>query len=727
MVTSTGGLSTFDISALVKLIDQERLGEAERSARTLLRAYPTAGMLWKVLGVAMMRQNKNALTELRKTVELLPEDAEAQRNLATALQDQQQWEPALASFKRALELKPDDVDALLEYADALRAAGRAADSVPQYQRAMQIDPASAEAHNNLGNAWRSLERFTEAAAAYREALRLRPDDAQVLCNLGVAERGQGHLDEAMALTRRALALDPRLAIAHNTLGLMLAAARQHEQAIASYRQALALAPNYIEALTNLGNTLREVGQRREAVPLYSEAMRLDPKRAEHHWNLGSVLFELRRFQEARACYAEAIKLKLDYAPAHLGLAMASRQQRRPAEAEASCQAALAIDPNYVEALSFMGELRADRGQFAEAEELFRRTLEINPDFSFAYISIATHRKMKAEDSGWLEGAQALLARQPPLAHEISLRYALGKYFDDLRQYDEAFANYRQANELSKRYGASYERANFTQRVDGIIRTIDAAFIQQLSEQGSDSQLPVLVMGMPRSGTSLSEQILASHPAVFGAGEVTFWDGAWNKWLQALQEEGSADAARQQRMSAAYLERLKPPRAGVLRVIDKMPANFLYAGFIYGLFPKLRIIHMQRHPLDTCLSIYFQNFFGMGPYANDLDSLAHYYGQYQRVMAHWRGLLPATSLLEVPYESLIADQEGWSRRMLDFIGLPWDPKVLDFHQTERSVITASKWQVRQKIHTSSAGRWRHYERHLQPLQAALGDVLRGYPV
>ena len=149
--------------------------------------------------------------------------------------------------------------------------------------------------------------------------------------------------------------------------------------------------------------------------------------------------------------------------------------------------------------------------------------------------------------------------------------------------------------------------------------------------------------------------------------------------------------------------------------------------IHGLFPKARIIHMQRHPLDTCLSIYFQNFFGMGPYANDLDNLAHYYDQYLRVMAHWRTLLPPSALLEMPYEALIADQESSSRRMLEFIGLPWDPKCLDFHQTERAVITASKWQVRQKIHSASAGRWQHYERHLQGLRAALGDAVTGYHV
>ena len=717
VVTSTGGLSTFDISALVKLIDQERLGEAERSARTLLRAYPAAGMLWKVLSVTLLRQGKNALAELRKSVELLPEDAEAHRNLGTALQDQRQWAPALASFRRALELTPDNADCLVEAADVLRALGRAREALPLYQRALQIDPELIEAHNNLGNAFLELAEFAAAAVAYRQALRLRADHAQVLCNLGVAERGLGHLDEAMAVTQRALAADPDLAIAHNSLGLMLVAAGQREQAVASFRQALRRNPGYVEALTNLGNVLRELGQRREAVPLYAEAVQLDPGRAENHWHLGSVLFELRRFKDALDCFTQAIALKPDYAPAHLSMGMAMRQQRRATEAEASCQAALAIDPNYVEALSFLGELRADRGRFAEAEELFQRTLTINPGFSFAYFSVAAHRRMTPDDSAWLAGAQTLLGRGPPLAHEISLRYALGKYFDDLGQYEDAFENFRQANELTKRYGSTYDRERFAQRIDQIIGAIDAKFLRDSAAQGSDSQLPVLIIGMPRSGTSLSEQILASHPSVFGAGEVPFWDGAFNTWSQAALD-GPANAMRLPRTAAAYLERLKAPGSGVLRVIDKMPANFLYAGMIHGVFPRARIIHMQRHPLDTCLSIYFQNFFGMGPYANDLNNLAHYYGQYLRIMNHWRALLPATALLEVPYEALIADQEGWTRKMLDFIGLPWDPKCLDFHQTERAVITASKWQVRQKISKTSAGRWKNYEQFVGPLRPLL---------
>ena len=196
----------------------------------------------------------------------------------------------------------------------------------------------------------------------------------------------------------------------------------------------------------------------------------------------------------------------------------------------------------------------------------------------------------------------------------------------------------------------------------MIAGVDAAFLRQCHRLASASELPVFIIGMPRSGTSLTEQILASHPCVFGAGEVRFWDSAF----VALEKAGLGSeqaASLMPQMARDYLGRLTASAGGALRVIDKMPANFLYAGLIHAAFPRARIIHMQRHPFDTCLSIYFQNFFNMGRYGNDFDDLAHYYGEYVRITDHWRSLLPASALLEVPYEALIADQEGWSRRML----------------------------------------------------------------
>jgi tetratricopeptide (TPR) repeat protein len=652
-------LSSHEIGALVQLVDQGRLSEAETAVRSALLSHPNAGILWKILSVALVRQRKDALQALRRAAELLPNDAEALRNMGAALHDQGQWAAALDTLQQALAIEPNDVDTLVDTANALRGLGRAREAVPLYERALSLSPRLVEARNNLGNAFLELGQYADAVSCYRLALGLKPGDEQVVCNL-------------------------------------------------------------VNALNNLGNVLRDSGERRSAVPLYAQAIELDPGRAESHCNLGNVLFELRQIDEAVARYRQALALQPDHAPAHLGLALAFRQQRRPADAQLSCQAALAINPSYVEALSFLGELRADGGQFGEAEKLFQRAIEINPDFSFALASIATHRKMTPDDTKWLQRAEALAAKQLPLGHEISLRYALGKYFDDVRQYDAAFSHYRQANELTQRYGIKYNRTGLTQRIDQIIRNFDTQLMCQFRDGASASEVPVLIVGMPRSGTSLTEQILASHPAVFGGGEVAYWNAAYDAYRDA-QLEGKAGADLVPGMASNYLDQLASLSGGAPRVVDKMPANFMYAGLIHAAFPRARIIHMQRHPLDTCLSIYFQNFFNIGPYANELDDLAHYYGEYVRITNHWRAVLPATALLEVPYEALIADQESWTRRMLDFIGLPWDPKCLDFHQTDRAVITASRWQVRQKIHTASAGRWRNYEKYVAPLRHLVPGV------
>jgi tetratricopeptide (TPR) repeat protein len=702
-----------EIGALVAAINQGRLGEAEQKARALLDVHPNHGMLWKILSVALMRQGKDALQPLRRAAELLPQDPEAHSNLGAALQERGHWGESLASLRRTLEIWPNDVQALIDAANAMRALGQARESVNLYQQALQIDPRAVVARNNLGNAFLELGQCADAVDCYRLALEITADDAVVHCNLGNALRQLGRLQDAIASIQRAIALDARLAVAHNSLGLALAAAGQREQAAASYRQALRLNPSYVDALNNLGNLLLEVGGLSEAVSLYRRAIDLDPQRADSHRNLGNVLFELRQIDEAEVSYRRSLALAPPHAPTHASLGSALRMQGRRAEAEESCRAALALDANCVAALSLLGELRADRGLFSEAEELFRQAIAIDPAFAFAFYSIATNRRMTSDDT-WLKGTEALLATRLPLGHEIILRCALGKYYDDIKQYDRAFSNYRQANELTRRYGVNYDRAGLVARVDRIIRAFDAASIGQYQCRGNVSERPVFVVGMLRSGTSLTEQILASHPAVFGGGELPFWQSALAAY-EAAELEGHNGASLIPGMAEDYLEQLRGLSGDAVRVVDKMPLNFMSLGLVCAAFPRARIIHVRRHPIDTCLSIYFQHLSYLHSYAHDLDNLAHYYGEYVRISNHWRTVLPATTLLEVPYESLIADLEGWSRRMLGFIGVPWDAKCLDFHQTDRTVITLSKWQVRQKIHASSVGRWRNYEKYVGPLR------------
>jgi tetratricopeptide (TPR) repeat protein len=607
----------------------------------------------------------------------------------------------------------EDSQGLIDAANRLRSQGRPREALPLYRRALEIDPRSAEAHNNLGNTFFELGQPQDAADCYLRALTVKAS-AEVFCNLANALWQLGRHAEALSATERALALDSRLSMAHNILGLLRAASGQRTQAVASYRQALALNPGYLEALNNLGNTLRDVGEHSEAVSLYRKAIELDAQSGETYCNLGNVLSELSRFEEATANFRHALALQADSVRARLGLGAALRMQSLAAEAEASCLAALSLEPQNVEALSLLGELRVDRGLFSDAQQLFQRALALDPQFASVYCSIAAYRKMTADDGAWLKGVETLLESPLPLGHEISLRYALGKYFDDLGRYDEAFANYRLANDATRRCGPSHDPGRLTGRVDRIIGAFDGAFLGRRHSGASASELPVFIIGMPRSGTSLTEQILASHPSVFGAGEVRFWNHAFNTF-EAAEVKDESGARLFPGIAHDYLARLTSSAGGALRVIDKMPANFLYAGLIHAAFPRARIIHMQRHPLDTCLSIYFQDFVNRARYGHDLDDLAHYYREYVRITDHWRSLLPASALLEVPYEALVEDQEGWSRRMLEFIGLPWDPKCLDFHNTDRVVITASRWQVRQRISSASVGRWRNYEKHLGPLR------------
>jgi tetratricopeptide (TPR) repeat protein len=637
-----------EIGLLVAQANAGAHAAAERGARGLLKQHPRAGILWKILSVALLRQGKTALPELEQAALCMPDDAEAQGNLGAALCE-------LGRFREAL---------------------------PSLERALAIDPRNLQAAADAGHALFMSGRAEEAAGCYR----------------------------------RVLELEPRFADAYNNLGLCLAALGRREEAVANYEKALAEEPRHAEALDNLGTAWRELGARRRAEALHRRALDIDPRRARSHYGIGSAQLERGRLEDAAASFRQVLDLEPEHVAGHLGLAAALRQQRRVVEAQDICERALALSPRSAEALWLLGELKSDLGAFPEAQELYRRAIDIDPGFPSAFASMALQRKMTAADAPWQAGVDRLLAKGLPLSHAILLRYALGKYHDDLGRYDEAFGHYRMANELTKRYGAVYDGPKLTQRIDGLIAAFDARFLSA-PRSASASQRPVFVLGMPRSGTSLAEQILASHPDVFGAGEISFWEDAYaahgpQGWT------GEAGGRALSSIADRYLARTAEAPAGALRVVDKMPANFLYAGLIHAAFPHARIIHLRRHPIDTCLSIYFQNFLNSAAFYNDLDHLVHYYREYLRITEHWRAVLPASTFLEVAYEDLVADQERWSRRMLEFIGLPWDPKCLEFHRAERVVITASKWQVRQSIHTASVGRWRNYERHIGPLGSLL---------
>jgi tetratricopeptide (TPR) repeat protein len=698
-----------ELRELFRLVEAGELAEAEARTQSLLETQSRSGLLWKVLSVARLRQGKDALPALQRAAELLPNDAEAYANLGAELRTRGQFEMALGALRRSLTLEPRNPDALLEASEVQRALGRVQEALLLLQWALELAPQRAQIHNNMGNLLLALGRRAEAVSSYRRALQLQPRHAQLLANLANALREAGEFAEALECCDQALSLDPHVGLAHNNRGLLLAARGERLAAADSFRAALRAQPSYPEALLNLGAVLRELGSAREAVSVYQQAVALAPEQADAHEHLGRVLLEVRRRAEAAASFRRALELQPDRVGALSGLAMVLRMQHQADAAEAACRKALEHVPQNPEALSLLGELLADRGQFTAAEELFLRALAVNPDFVPAYCHLAANRKLTTADTEWLAGARRALTSACTLSERIHLLFALGKYYDDTQDFDQAFASFREAHELSKRQDPPYQ----PQRMSRLVERVIALHGRAHCLGQSPSELPVFIIGMPRSGTSLVEQILASHPAVFGAGEIRFWDAAFARLTAA---EGREEGLRPclDAVAREYLAELPAAAGSSARITDKMPANFLYAGLIHVALPGARFIHVQRDPLDTCVSVYAQNFVNGAAYAHELESLAHFYTEYRRLMAHWRKVLPAATLLEVPYEGLVAQPEHWARRMLEFLGLPWDERCLEFHQSGRVVITASKWQVRQRISSASVGRWRNYEKHIAPL-------------
>jgi len=565
------------------------------------------------------------------------------------------------------------------------------DGLSAIEKAAKLLPDDAETHYNLGIALKTLGRFDEAVTSFRRALMIKPDYFKAHCNLGESLRRLGRFDAAIASHCRALEIKPDYAEAHNNLGIVLKDLRRLNEAVASYCRALEINPDVAEVWFNLGNALKELGKFDDAIASYYRALAIKPEYEEAHCNLGDLLRELGKTDEAIKCFNNALLLAPESVNAHAGMAR--------------------IDINL--------------GQFEEAQVKISRGLEIQPDSPALLSTIPLLRKMTLADTEWLNKVLDLSAPDNSVLSEqeaISVQFGICKYYDDTKQYDLAFAAARQGNMLKRKRTGAFDRAGFSQLVDTVIATYTADVTNQRRDGASLSQRPVLVVGMPRSGTSLIEQIIASHPEATGAGELYFWNEHANANL-AVIKSAKYEPALLAKIATAYEQLLQHYSAESIRVVDKMPQNFIWLGLITAVFPQARIIHSMRNPVDTCLSIHLHNFNLSHTYATDLDDLAFYYREYLRLMQHWRTVLPADRFLEVPYEALIDDQSAWSQRMIEFVGLAWDERCLDFHKTERSVGTSSNWQVRQKIYTTSKARWRNYEKHLGPLLA--DDLVAGF--
>ena len=502
----------------------------------------------------------------------------------------------------------------------------------------------------------------------------------------------GKLAEAKSLCIQASQLNPADAQIWLLLGNICGETGTVKEAKAAYKQALLLDPDLGEGHQYLGNLLGTQGHHSQAAECYRQALRIKPRSIPAHINLGTALVIQGNIDEAVEIFRNALRIDPDCRKAALGIAHAYERQGDPQRA-------------YAQLLPFLSQGKAG----ADMAMIFAA---ICKPLGHCDEAIALMERLLAQEDSSLTNRD-----------RSTLYFRLGRLYDAKNEYDTAFLNFKRGNEI-KAQEWSFDVDAHIRLIDALITTFSPDFMSRAPRARSSSQRPVFIVGMPRSGTSLTEQLLASHPSVFGAGElhelthivagIPALLGNRSPYPQCLE---SLSQAHCEQLSRRYLDKLAALSPKALRVTDKMPDNFLRLGLIALLFPGVRVIHCVRNPLDTCLSAYFQNFGPGLSYTFDLNTLAIYYDQYRRLMNHFMSVLEL-NLLEVKYEDLVANQEKVTRELLGFCDLEWDERCLHFHETDRVVTTASYDQVRQPLYSRSVGRWQHYTKHLGPLEHLL---------
>jgi tetratricopeptide (TPR) repeat protein len=545
---------------------------------------------------------------------------------------------------------------------------------------------------------------------------------------GVAAAGRGAPDEAIACMREAVALRPDLAAAQANLGLLLVAVRRHAEAEAPLRAAVAFMPRDA-ALRNALGIAQEAQQRfADAEATYRGALEIDPRLAEAHANLGNCLRRLGHLQQAEAHFVRAIELKPEFAVAHYNLGILLQDLEEFPRAIVEYRQAIAYRPDYIEALNNLGSCLRTEGFVDEAKETFERVLQLQPLQIEAHCNLAQFKTYKAGDPH----IEQLLSQQHRLASlpdEGRARYwfTVGKMLEDTARHDESFAAYAEGNRV-KRAGTPWDEAAHLDLQRRIIATFTREHLARHDvPAAAEGPTPVFIVGMPRSGTSLLEQVLATLPDVHGAGELTWLP----ETLHVDEAQGPAgfpqtlahySTQEYLQLGRDYIERIRELAPNATHVVDKLPDNFQHLGLIHLMFPGARIIHSMRDPMDSCFSCFSRLFIANNlGYTYDLGAAGRYWVTYHELMRHWHAVLPAGRVLDVSYETMVSDFENQARRLVDYLGLPWDERCLGFHENRRIVRTASVAQVRKPIYRTSVARWKHYERHL----GALLEIVKDY--
>lgn len=714
-----------------------RYADAARRYHGLLERQPQNADALHLFGVMHHEcgYSDQAAELIGRAVALRPGAAAFHSNLSEVQRKLGQHERAVECCRTALELEPGYPEAANNLGLALQALGRLDEAVRAFRSALEMRPGFALAWNNLGVALRDLGRNTEAFEAFEASVASDPRLAMARANLGQALIDRGQADAGLPHCEEATRLQPDLAAAHNALGNARSALGMRTEALASYSTALRLSPDLggPRVHANIGLALQREGRLARALPHFQRAVELDPDDADLWLHLAAAHVASEDPASAIPCCQRALELCPQSPQAHTDLGWVLLGDGRPFEARACFERALALDPEYLDAMLKLGGLLEELGQMDEAESWYRRAREIRPSapLPLAYLATLLRGRLPEAD------CQAIRERldDPRLdeAPRSNLLFGMAQICDGRGEFEEAAACLEQANALAARLRRDLERpydpVEHQEFVRRIIEGFSPALFDRLAGLGDDTRQPVFVFGLPRSGTTLVEQVLASHSRVHGAGELRLLRETFEAIPRTLGRAdvilpclGALDGPSIGRLARQHLNALRAivdrdyPGSDPDRVVDKMPDNYLYLGLIAILFPRATLISVRRDPRDIALSCWITNFRSIR-WADDPAHIAGRIAEHSRLMAHWADVLPVP-VHEVVYERLVDDFEAEARRLVAACGLDWEPGCLQFHQTKRPVRTASVTQVRQPLYRKSLARWKNYEGLLPELFAGL---------
>jgi tetratricopeptide (TPR) repeat protein len=612
--------------------------------------------------------------------------------------------------------------AALWQARARYQAGMLAQSEATCTKILAVEPDHIDTIYLLGVVRATRGHWQEALANFDRVLALKADFPEALANRGIVLGRLGRLDEAANSIAKALTIRPNYAEAYYNNGQILFQMKRFADAAAQYEKALALKPGYSEALYSHGNVLRVMQRYQEALTSFQKFLAINPNDAEALNICGLTLQRLKRFAEALSSFDRAIAIKPDFVNALSNRGTALQELGRFEEAFREFDKALSLRPDFAEARFNKGLLCLNLGREEQARNAFETGIKLSPRKSDFYLGLTMCKRFAADDP--LIPAMEDLARDETLDLEehIKLGFALGKALRDIGQFDRAFSQVLQASAW-KRGHLIYNEGAALAFFENLPTIFSSTPMAEKSGAGHRSQLPVFVIGLPRSGTTLVEQILASHPRIFAAGEIDDFKRVISDTFDGFpQTLANVSAERLVELGQRYVDNLRVLAPSAERITDKSTQNWPFIGLIHLALPNARIVHVRRDPVDTCLSSFFTLFAEGHVQTYDLGELGHYYRAYATLMAHWRSVLPAGVMLDLQYEELVADFENQARRIVAHCGLEWDHACLAFQKASRAVKTASAFQVRQTLYSSSVGLWRLYLPLVQPLLDALGPEL-----